>query len=41
MALFDRARDAIAVLGTTPLLELALSAELGSWLDRYQIGLGS
>jgi hypothetical protein len=41
VALFDRARDAVAVLDSTPLLDLALSAELGSWLDRYQIGLGS
>jgi hypothetical protein len=40
VALFERARDAIAVLDSTPLLDLSLSAELGSWFDRYEIGLG-
>lgn len=40
VALFDRARDAIAVLDSTQLLELSLGAALGSWLDRYGIGLG-
>jgi hypothetical protein len=39
VALFERARDAIAVLDSTPLLDVALSAELGSWLDRYEVGL--
>lgn len=40
VALFERARDAIAVLDSTPLLDLSLSAELGSWFARYEIGLG-
>lgn len=39
VALFERARDAVAVLDSTPLLGLSLSAELGGWLDRYEIGL--
>ena len=40
IALFERAHDAVTVLGSTSLLELALAAEVGSWLDRYGIGLG-
>lgn len=39
VALFERARDAIVVLDSTPLLDLSLGAELGSWLDRYDVGL--
>lgn len=40
VALFERARGAVTVLGSTPLLDLTLSATVGSWLDRYGIGLG-
>lgn len=39
IALFDRARDAVTVLGSTPLLDLSLSVALGAWLDRYDIAL--
>jgi hypothetical protein len=39
VALFERARDAITVLDSTPLLDLALGAEIGNWLDRYEVGL--
>lgn len=40
VALFERAHDAVSVLDSTPLLDLSLSAELGGWLDRYDVGLG-
>jgi hypothetical protein len=40
VALFERAREAIAVLDSTPLLDLSMSVELGGWLDRYEVGLG-
>ncbi len=39
IALFDRAADAITVVDSRPLLDPALAVELGSWLDRYGIGL--
>jgi hypothetical protein len=39
IALFDRAADAIVVTDSLPLLDPALAAELGSWLDLYGIGL--
>jgi hypothetical protein len=39
VALFDRAAGAVTVLKSTPLLHPALAGELGSWLDRYGIGL--
>lgn len=39
VALFDGARDVVAALGSTPLLDLSLAGEVGSWLDRYEIGL--
>jgi hypothetical protein len=31
VALFDRARDAGTVLGSTPLLDLSLAGEVGGW----------
>jgi hypothetical protein len=39
IALFDRASSGIEVLGSTPLLDLSLSVDLGAWLDRYGIAL--
>ncbi len=39
VALFNRAARTITVLESTPLLHPTLAGELGSWLDRYGIGL--
>ena len=39
IALFDRARDAIAVSGTASLTASEMRTTLGGWLDRYGMGL--
>lgn len=39
VALFDRAREALHVLQSTPLTDPSLAADLARWLDRYQVGL--
>lgn len=40
LAVYDRAADTLAPGRSVPLLDPALAHDLGSWLDRYGIGLG-
>jgi hypothetical protein len=39
IALFQREESALRSLDSTPLLDPSLAADLGAWLDRYDIGL--
>lgn len=40
VAVFDRARNTLELVDSTSLLDPSLGAELGRWLDRYEIAVG-
>lgn len=39
IAIFDRARDALELIDSTPLLDAALLHDVAAWLDRYGIAI--